>query len=110
MTVPNKERMLFGGVALLMMLAVSSCLTYRPARSYAGIPLKDVIANSGEPSQIITLADGRTLARYDWADATASPGLPRNCMVQFIVDTKGVIESQEMSGNDCGVLKAKLRL
>lgn len=110
MTVPDKERMLFGAMVLLMMLTVSSCITYRPARSYAGIPLKDVIANSGEPNQITTLADGRKLARYDWADAAASPGLPRYCGVQFIVDTKDVIESQEISGNDCGILKAKLRL
>jgi hypothetical protein len=110
MTAPDKRRVFFGAVGMLAALAVTSCIIYRPARSYAGIPLKDVIANSGEPNQTTTLADGRKLARYDWADATASPGQPRFCTVEFIVDTKAIIESQDISGNDCGVLKAKLRL
>jgi hypothetical protein len=104
------KRVIFGALVLFEVLAVSSCIIYRTPRSYAGIPLKDVVANSGEPNEVTMLVDGRKIARYDWVDATASPGLPRFCKVDFIVDTKGVIESQDMSGNDCGVLRAKLRL
>lgn len=110
MTASRWEGLAGGAVAALLTLAITSCILYRPDRSYAGIPLKDVIANSGEPTEITALADGRKVARYDWRDANASAGQPRACSVEFIVDTKDVIESQIVSGNNCAALKAKLRL
>ncbi|MFO0996437.1 MAG: hypothetical protein U1F33_07095 [Alphaproteobacteria bacterium] len=110
MIASGMNRRFHGVMALMIVFAVSSCVLYRPDRSYAGIPLKDVIANSGQPNDVSALADGRKVARYDWKDANASPGQPRFCTVEFIVDAKDVIESQTVSGNDCTALRTKLRL
>lgn len=110
MAASGKDRLSLTIIVVPLVLLLASCILYRTDRSYAGIPLKDVIANSGEPTEITTLADGRKVARYDWKDSSASASQQRACTVEFIVDIKDVIESQIVTGNNCAALKAKLRL
>jgi len=88
----------------VIILLTSSCATTarfeETYNTWVGMTSVELVAAMGKPNEIIKLPDGTTEYSYNLSISKRKP-LPNTCILNFILDTGGVITGIKHEGNLC---------